>query len=190
MSEILPAQMKTVSGEVHRILDCSDKPDITKIKCIFECVFHFALTTLWTAVRLVDDAETLIADDEDFIGMPKPCPGWGQLIPGSHDHDDDLHVDPGSTGSFGDWSPEWWCAETPEAVVRDDDDDDDLEWADGARADLAVGGAASEVPLSWPCDFAGCKLQVVAPFAFLCDLAAGSSWSLPLHLLFFSRGMD
>jgi hypothetical protein len=141
MSEILPVQMKAVLDEVRRILDCSDKPDITKIKCIFACVFHFVLTTLWTAVRVVDDAETLVADDEDAVRVADDAetliaddedywyaetPPWvGAADPGSYDHDDDLHVDP---GSFGDWSPDWWCRETPEAVVRDDDDD--LEWAD------------------------------------------------------------
>jgi hypothetical protein len=104
MSEILPVQMKAVLDEVRR-----------KIKCIFACVFHFVMTTLWSAVRVVDDAETLIADDEDAVRVADDAE---TLIA-----DDDLHVDPGNTGSFGD-------CETPEAVVRDDDDDDDLEWAD------------------------------------------------------------
>jgi len=119
MSEILPVQMKAVLDEVRR-----------KIKCIFACVFHFVMTTLWTAVRVVDDAETLIADDEDAVRVADDAETLIadddlHVDPGSydHDHDDDLHVDPGNTGSFGD-------CETPEAVVRDDDDDDDLEWAD------------------------------------------------------------
>jgi len=59
------AQLEAVLDEVRRILDCNcnDKQDIGKINCIFACTCHFAEKSVLPAIRVADDAETLVGDD-------------------------------------------------------------------------------------------------------------------------------